>query len=163
MKRNKNIVLVVCDTCVIVSLYKSGCLFVLDELFNKIIITHDVKRELEKWRDANEVFSNLKNHYFVDPGLLIKPGSTKLNIGEISVISYAINNNVEIVLTDDQQAIKESEKHNLTPLRTLDILKLAKLRGYISSVSKAIQTMEQAGEGVNKEFKIATLKDVGEI
>jgi predicted nucleic acid-binding protein len=163
MIKNNRKVLAVCDTCVIVSLYKSGYLFVLDKIFEKIIITYDVKAELEKWLSIDEILSELKSYTFSDFGTTINPGSIKLNRGEISAISYAVNNNRDIILTDDLQAIKESEKFNLTPLRALDILKIAKLRGYIPSVLTAIQAMEQAGEGVNQEFKIATLQDVGEL
>lgn len=156
-------ILAVSDTCIFVSLYKSGCLFILNKLFDKIIIQNEIKNELSKWIDVSKIFSELSSYEVVKEKNLIYAKSKRIHLGEIECISYAVNNKVKYFLSDDELAIREAIKYGLTPIRCLDLLKTSKFMGYIESVSKIINTLELAGEGIKKESKLKILRDVGEI
>ena len=63
--------LAVSDTCIFVSLYKAGCLFILNKLFDKIFIPIEINNELSKWKDTSEIFSELTSYEIVEAGELI--------------------------------------------------------------------------------------------
>lgn len=143
---------IVCDACSIIRLHKGEILHILPKLF-AIYIPEYVRTECnyEKYGKidlSDFTCSPVQN--------VLKIGMQK---GEREMLSLAMEKSIKRVLTDDNQAFNKAISMKIKPIRTRDILLIAKKGGYLPSVKPALNLMIQKGEGIDYQ---EILKYVGE-
>ncbi len=147
----------VCDTSSLIKLNKVDALDILGKLFDRICLPYGVKEECLDDRLAG----GLKKPFFeirtVKNVLPIGMGK-----GEREAISLAVELNLKTLIVDDIKAFKEAEKLNLFPLNTERVLVLAKRANVIGSVKSVLDSMRNAGEGIEDEVYLETLRLAGE-
>lgn len=147
----------VCDTSSLIRLTKSQVAFCLTKIFDKILIPTAVKNEccdeytLKTISDLNiETYSAIK---------LLPIG---MGLGERECISLAIELNIETFITDDEKAFRCAIAYGLKPLRTTDILLIAKSFKIIDSVTTILGEMRKRGECISYEVFQSVLTEAGE-
>ena len=138
----------VCDTCSLIRLGKGDSLHLLGEIFSEIYLPKAVVSELEQgafWKIDCSV-PPFSVHAVVEYLPL------NLGKGELECISLAKEKGIEFVVTDDRKAIRLAQEYGLIPLRSLDVLLLARKKGILSSLADVLQKMQERGEGLDKEM-----------
>ena len=57
--------------------------------------------------------------------------------------------NIENILLDDHAAFRKAKEYGLAPLKSFDILMIAKKKGLIQSVRNVMDTMKKNNEGID--------------
>ena len=152
---------IVSDTSPLIILKKSEAIFILDNLFDKVLIPKSVQKEL--FKKEKEFFSSLRILRATDPNdlNLIKALKLIVDEGEAEAIALALELNLPILI-DDRKGRRVAEKLGLKFIGSLGLLKIAKERGIIAEVKPFIQKFLNKGyyldEGLIKRF----LENLGE-
>jgi len=136
----------VCDTSSLIRLQKGNAIHCLEGLFDKIQIPLAVKKECR----TAEVAELIKSPFFEihDVKNILPIG---LGLGEREAISLAVENDVEIIITDDEKALSRARQQGLFPLKTIHILKAAKRLKITPAISPYLDLMKSKGEGIEDE------------
>ena len=121
--------IVLSDTTAINYLVLTGYVEILPALFNEILIPTAVQSELLHARAPDVVrqwISQLPAWLSVRIPGHIEP--IPLGLGEVEVISLAIEMNADLLLMDDRHALREAEARGLNVAGTLDVLQAAAQR-----------------------------------
>ncbi len=149
----------VCDTSSLIKLRKCAAVDCLGLLFDTILIPAAVKEEC---RDPATASVLTKSFFEIRPvRSILSIGG--IGIGELEAISLAVESNTPVLITDDEKAAKKALQTGCKPIRTTQILLLAKLKGHIPSVKSALDAMRAQGEGIEDGIYEATLSQAGEI
>ena len=150
----------VCDTSTIIKLYKGGVLNYLKNIFEKVFIPCGVKIECDDYFDKYLINILNKTPFFIKSVKDIR--SIGMGLGEREMISLALEMQINIVLTNDIQAIKKAIRFNLTPMTAENLLIAFKEIGLITTVREIMDKMQLKEEGIAKNVYIETLKLAGE-
>ena len=121
--------IVLSDTTAINYLVLTGYVEILPALFNEILIPTAVQSELLHARAPDVVrqwISQLPAWCAIREPARIEP--IPLGLGEVEVISLAIEMNADLLLMDDRHALREAEARGLNVAGTLDVLQAAAQR-----------------------------------
>ncbi len=148
----------VCDTCTLIRLSKGGCLSCLGVLFENVLLPTAVREECRK----PETAAILAAPFFEVREVKHLLPLTGLGRGEHEAISLAAECGGAFVITDDERAVKKAMQAGCKPVRTPQILLLAKQKGCLDSVKEAMDAMRERGEGIEEEVYLTILDQAGE-
>lgn len=142
----------------------TGSLSLLEKLYKQVFITLEVKDEIcykgnnffgiREFHEATFLTQNEK------PVQLTPILKHSLDVGEASVIQYALDNNISNVCIDEAMGRRMARLNELKVTGSLGILLKAKNNGIKISIKKAINNMQQRGiflsdELIEKAFNLA--------
>ena len=159
---------VVINSSPIIGLSCINKLYLLDLIFDEIIIPKAVYREtvLEKndIKIKNDIHK-LKKAKIVSPQNvhLVEFITDVLDEGEAEVIAIAKEMNIETVIIDEKKGRLYARKHNLNVVGSLGLLIIAKKMKLIDKISPSIENMEEFGIRIGDKLKYEILKNVNEI
>ncbi|MBF0437873.1 MAG: hypothetical protein HQL93_02005 [Magnetococcales bacterium] len=146
------------DTNVIIKLRKAMIIDYLGGLFDKIIVPEAVKNECMDYFSKIELNKSFFEIVCVSKLLKI----SGIGLGELEVISIAVERNIPVICTDDKKATKKALQYNLIPLTTYSLLVFFKKKGLIKSVKKYLDLMLANGEFFENELYVDILRLAGE-
>lgn len=148
----------ICDTGPIIVLYETSLLPILKKLYNKIIIPEQVKKELLKKPDGQQILKEswieVKEAKKAD---VLKILTNLLDEGEAATISLANETNNPVLL-DEKKGRRVAKSLDLKVQGTLGILIKAKKQGLIPSVKDCILKIISAGYYLDKQLIKAILE-----
>lgn len=148
---------IICDTCSLIKLQKSGVIHCLGEFYDKVYIPEAVKNECLEGFAKQAI-----QHHFFEVVPVNQILSIGMGAGEREAISLAVEQGIKNILTDDNKAFNNAVRQGLQPIRTFNFLVMAKYAGLIPAVRPVLDAMKDQGEGVCKNVYIQTLQDAGE-
>jgi predicted nucleic acid-binding protein len=128
----------VCDTSTLIRLRKGSVLDCLGKLFNKIYIPEAVLLECQDPLTQEAIRQTLIEVRNVSCILPI----TSIGLGELEAISLAVELCIDTFITDDDRAFRKAHQHNLFPIRSYQILFLAKHAHYIESLKTVLDSYQ---------------------
>src|SRR5665648_1227146 len=156
----KKLQMVICNSSPVIGLASLGLVHLLWELFDKVIITQEVYREVvEQGRNRlgkEELETAVERGYItiysVKEELLINRFIGKLHRGKLEVIVAARELNVPYILIDDKAARVLAETMLLEPTGLIGFLKLAKHNGKIQSLKVCMDTLIKNNYRISKRI-----------
>ncbi|MBS3742356.1 MAG: DUF3368 domain-containing protein [Bacteroidales bacterium] len=136
----------------------------LDELYDRVFITHEVKNELYYKGDNFFGVKEFKKASFLiqqNKELKLSPIlKHSLDKGEASVIQFALNNNIPLICIDEAMGLRIARLNDLKVTGSLGILLKAKNKVLEISLRTAISNMQRRGiflsdELIEKVIKMA--------
>ena len=100
------------DTNVIIKLRKAGIIDCLGKLFDKVIVPEAVKNECVDSFSKIELNKSFFEIVCVSKLLEI----SGIGLGELEVISIAVERNISVIYTDDKKATRKALQYNLIPI-----------------------------------------------
>ncbi len=149
----------VCDTSSLIKLRKGNVLDCLGLLFETILIPSAVKAEC---KDPDTASAIARDFFEVRHVKRVLPIGG-IGRGELEAISLAIQLGLPTLIIDDEKAARKAQQAGCKPIRTPQILLLAKYAGHISSVKSALDAMRAKGEGIEDEVYETALSRAGEL
>ncbi len=149
----------ICDTSSLIKLRKGNVLDCLGLLFDIILIPPAVDSEC---KDPDTASAIAKEFFEVHRVRRLLPIGG-IGQGELEAISLAVELGLPTLIIDDEKAAKKALQEGCQPIRTPQILLLAKHAGHISSVRSALDAMRAKGEGIEDEVYETTLSQAGEL
>lgn len=158
------------DTGPLLALGTISALHLLSTLYSAVYISPSVRRELEegasKYSDAREALEAVNRGWltviFIEPDFsekieTITHGPPKLGRAQAESIVLCQQLHVNLILTDDKQAIRVAEAAGLRVIYGLDILLQAVKSGVLSKVQALsyVQKFEQAHQYSEEDLKLA--------
>lgn len=143
-----------------------GNLDVLSKLYDEVYVTKEVATELMV--DGIDRFAAKE---FVEAGFLIKIEKpvvispllrNMLDIGEASVIQYALDYNVPLVCIDESAGRRIARLNELKLTGSLGIILRAKSEGYISEIKPVLDKMIKHGIFISSKVILLALKEANE-
>lgn len=155
---------VVVNASPLITLFKSQQSQLLPALFREIIVPATVWDEVTTGGKQDIAAQQLPKANWVKrvevaiaPEILV----WSLDAGESTVLSFALQNPTYRAMVDDAAARRCARTLNIATLGTGGMLVLAKRRGLISSISPALQALQDAGLWLSNDL-IALLKQQAE-
>ncbi|NHI93715.1 MAG: DUF3368 domain-containing protein [Candidatus Lokiarchaeota archaeon] len=140
------------DTGPIIVLYETSLLPLLKQLYKKVIIPDQVKKELLKKPDGQQILKEpwieVKQTIKTD---VLKILTDLLDEGEAATISLANETNNPVLL-DEKKGRRIAKSLNLKVQGTLGVLVKAKRQGLIPSVKDCILKIISAGYYLDKQL-----------
>jgi predicted nucleic acid-binding protein len=134
------------DTSCLIALSKLNHLYLLNDLFNKVLTTPLVQKEfghsLPDWIQISHSFDNNKQNEL----------TTLLDKGEASVIALALENTGITVIIDEKKGRALAKSNNLKTIGTLKVLLVAKQQGIIPAIKPLIQQLQRSNFRLNKNI-----------
>ncbi len=149
----------VCDTSSLIKLRKGDVLDCLGLLFDVVVIPPAVKAEC---KDPDTASAIARGFFEVCPVKQVLPIGG-IGLGELEAISLAVELELPTLIIDDEKAARRALQVGCKPIRTPQILLLAKYAGHIPSVKSALDAMRAKGEGIEDEVYESTLSQAGEL
>ena len=149
--------IVIADTSCFILLDKINELGILKNIFNNISTTPQVAAEfikpLPEWVTIVAV---IDTHY-------LQILETEVDSGEASAIALAIEKGNALLLLDDDKARKLASRLNLLFTGTLGVIKKAKEKNIIESVTGIINKIQQTNFRFSQKIANEILREVGEL
>ena len=147
---------VIVDTSCLVLLHKIEELNILKNLFEKIYITSEIKKEfgegLPKWIKIEDPKDD--NYQ--------KVLEIEIDKGEASALALSIDLPNSIIVLDDHKARKVASKINLSYTGTFGILLRAKKNGIIKELKPIVEKIRNTDFRFSDELFVLLLKEAGE-
>ena len=159
---------VVSNSSPLIHLSRIGRLYLLQELFNEVIIPCAVYKEVVEEGMGQPGALEVKNAPWIKV-LPIKNKSMKtllmtfLDEGEAEAIILALETGAELLLIDEREGRQHAKKLGLRVAGTVGILLKAKRIGLISSVKNDIEKLKDAGFRISKDVENEILRRAGEL
>jgi len=152
---------IVSNTSPLIILKKSEAIFILDNLFDSVLIPKSVQKEL--FKKEKEFFSSLKTLKVTEPKdfNLVKVLRLIVDEGEAEAIALAMELNLPLLI-DDRKGRRVAKKLGLKFIGSLGLLKIAKERESISEVKPFIQKFLDKGYYFDEKLVRRFLESVGE-
>jgi len=126
-----------------------GNLFVLKQLYRRILVPFEVCREVEAGGSSGFGVSEFKKADFLEkqPKSLQIPSFLRnsLDIGEASVIQLALDENIQTVCIDESMGRRIARLNGLNLTGSIGVLIRAKHEGIDFSINEAIHRMQSHG------------------
>ncbi len=154
------------DASPVIVLIKSDLHHLLLKLFERVIITDAVRREIlagprnDPARSLLPAISWLTIEFDIERDDRIVPFD--LGAGETETLSVALRTSNSRVLIDDAAARSCASKLGIPFIGTAGLLALATRRGYISSLESAIESVRQSGLWLSDGLVETILTKAGE-
>ena len=127
--------IVVADTSPLNYLIRSGYVWILPELFGRVIVPKAVLAEMQHPRAPEEVqaFSNSPPPWLecVEAGRIATGLDPSLGEGEREAISLALDTHADALLLDDLAGRREAQSRQIAARGTVAVLLQASLRGHL--------------------------------
>jgi predicted nucleic acid-binding protein len=134
----------------------TGNLDVLEKLFDRVIVTQEVKNEICYHGESGFGVAEFLNANFLtiikEPVNLSAMLKNSLDRGEASVIQYAINNNIDTVCIDEVAGRRIARLNELKLTGSIGVLIRAKKEGIINSLREALLNMKNQGVFISKNL-----------
>ena len=155
--------MIVSNASPLIVLLKINKLSILKKLFEKIVISEAVYKEITAKEYDKLIFDKLE---WIEARSVRNIEMTALlekliDKGEAEAIVLARELNVTLLI-DDAKARKYAKLLNIEVIGTLGLLKIAKRRGLVRSVKKVINSMLAVGYYIEDKLVRKILKDIGE-
>jgi predicted nucleic acid-binding protein len=152
---------IVSNTSPLIVLKKSGAIFILDKLFNNVLIPKSVQEEL--FKKEKEFFSSIEILKVAKPKSqnLVKTLKLLVDEGEAEAIALAMELNLPLLI-DDYKGRKVAHQLGLKIIGSLGLLKIAKERGIISKVKPFIERFISEGYYLDEKLIEQFLKSLDE-
>ena len=156
--------LVIVNSTPIISLSSVSHEFILQVLFQHIVIPKAVDIELRALEKPGSDFSDSDwvEVISVQNKDLVQFLEKDLDRGESEVIVLAKELKADVVIIDENIGYQIAKHFDLPVMRTLSILKTAKARGLIGEVSPILDKMIQKGRWYSDEVVEKFLNSIGE-
>ncbi len=149
--------IIISDTGPLISLAKTGQLFILKELFEQVLIPKAVHDEL--YLESHHKETDDLNKAIIDKWIKVvipKKAPSKLllnslDIGESEAITVAKEMNIPLLI-DEQKGRKVAKKENVKITGSIGILLIAKKKGVLKNVRKSMQKMQDTGYRFSKKL-----------
>ena len=156
----------------VIALMAVGKLSILKEMFDEVVIPHEVHDELLMGKTVKD-FANLIRitAYEQEKWIQVQKLQTSLNpalrgmldVGEACVIQLASDAKTDFVLIDERKARKIARSmYGLKVVGTAGILVEAKRKGIIKTVKDLLDEMRTAGYWIGDNIVQQILKEAGE-
>lgn len=155
--------MIVSDTGPLIVLFKTDLLFLLKEIYHRVLVPETVKTELIRKPEGIDLFKN-------NPWIKVKKASDKESMrilslmvdqGEAEAITLALELN-SMILIDERKGRSYARNLNLRVRGTLGLFLEAKKKGIIKSVTECIFKLKNAGYYLDDELIEALLAKSGE-
>lgn len=154
--------IVVSNTVPIVSLILIAKLEILQKLFGRVFITSEVLKEINNKKQREILVKEIKNGWLREGGSKKLDVIHKLDRGEETSVSLALQYESSIFLTDDFQAREFAKFIGLETMGTLGILLLAKHKKLIPNIKDQIDCLIIKERWYSKELIHQVLKKANE-
>lgn len=160
---------VVCDTNILIDLSKIRKLDLLRELFKKVIIPIEVKKELfisQKNRIEDDISKAIDEWIKVERVKdLYVLENLKIHIdeGEAACVVLYTETKADILAVNDLKARGIAHALGIKVIGTLGILRLAKDKGLIQEIKPLLDELIKIGAYIGKGLYKRILEDVGEV
>jgi hypothetical protein len=154
---------IVSNASPLIVLLKINKLFILKELFEKVVIPDAVYKEITAKEHDKLVFDKLKwvEIRRVRKTEMINLLEKLIDKGEAEAVVLAKELNATLLI-DDAKARKYAKLVNIEVIGTLGLLKMAKKNGLVQSVRKVIDDILTEGYYIEDRLVRKILKDIGE-
>jgi len=126
-----------------------GNLSFLEQMYKRILVPFEVCREIEAGGSSGFGVNEFRTAEFIEkkPGPLIIPSFLRntLDIGEASVIQYALDENIQTVCIDEAMGRRIARLNGLSLTGSIGVLIRAKQEGFAFSMQEAINRMQSHG------------------
>lgn len=162
--------IIMSDTSPLSNLAIVGCLSLLQQIYNKVIIPQGVAEELRNASDEKKLIAAVFSLDWIEviPAknvelISVLRNDHKLDRGEAEAIALALELNADELLIDERLGRREATRLGLPITGVLGILLVAKRRGLISAVQPVMDALiTQAGFRVSSQLYTAVLKAADE-
>ncbi len=152
---------IVSNTSPLIILKKSDAIFILDKLFECVLIPKNVKKEL--FKKERDFFEKLKILKVAKPKNinLAKALSLIVDEGEAEAIALSLEMKLPLLI-DDKKGRKVADELKIKYIGTLGLLKIAKKRKIIKNVKPFIEKFLNKGYYIDKQLIVEFLKELNE-
>ncbi len=158
---------VVADTSPLQYLHQIGCLGLLADLFQGVIVPDSVAQEIQRGALQGVDLPDLGQLPWVTIQTTSAPADSripaKLGHGEREVLCWALQTPDALVLLDDAEARKQAKSLGLPFTGTLGVLIKARRAGRVPAVLPLLNRLQQAGFFLDGAVRAQVLASVGEI
>ncbi len=142
--------IVISDTTPISNFIQIDKLYLLKDIYEKIIIPQEVYNELMELEEFGFSMSFLIESDWISIETpqntnLIQNLSRDLDLGEVQAIVLAIEKTNSFLLIDEKQGRSEAERLNIPIIGTLGVLLIAKERGMITEIEPSLEKLREIG------------------
>lgn len=152
--------IIVADTSALIALSTCGALYVLEKVFNKVVVTQTVYDECviagKYQSDALQKYLNNKIKTIDNPPSLTLPSN--LGQGEISAMLLYKKLNADYLLIDDSRARKIAKFNNIDIIGSLGMLLIAKKHKYIKNILPLLKKLEKSDLYISAELIQGVIK-----
>lgn len=146
-------IVVISDTSCLIALDRISQLDLLQQLFQQIVTTREVKeefgKELPEWIRVIEVQNQGK----------IQELEAVLDKGEASAIALALETEKSQLIIDEKKGRKVAQGLKIEIIGTLKVILMAKQKGIIQSARPVIEDLQKAGFRFSQKIESKLLKD----
>lgn len=144
------------DTSCIIALEKIGVESIMNDMYDEVIITEEVKSEfiftLPNWIKVTDTFD--RNYYRILEQIVDK--------GEASIIALSLGIENSIIAIDDLKGRKVAQALSLRVTGTLGLIFKAKQSGLVSSVRKCLEDLRKVDFRISENIFEELIKISGE-
>jgi len=139
----------------------------LESLYQTVYVPHEVAAEIRAKGTAKfavEQFNAARGLMILDSPVADMPPLLRnsLDLGEASVIQYALDNDVTTVCIDEAAGRRVARLCGLELTGSVGILLRAKHEGYPVELTTAIERMKQRGIWLSERLIVSVLRQAGE-
>ena len=152
--------IVVSDATPLISLMKASLLWLLEPLFQEVLIPEAVYRELTTNHKFQEEASQIINCRFIRVVSVNKGiaddlrNASGLDQGESEAIAYASENNADVLLMDEARGRQAAKALNLYVMGTIGVLLFAHEEGLLTrlDVEQALDCLKKANRHIGDDL-----------
>lgn len=159
---------VIADAGPVIALSRVDCLYLLERLFGKVLLTEEIRREA---LPAADYPGRASIAAAVDEGWLEvispapsdwQPVNPGIDPGERSTIGAALGMNGALLIIDDRAGRAEARFHGIRIIGTAAVIGLARLRGLIPAARPLLEALVSAGYYLHPSVIETVVGDLGE-
>jgi uncharacterized protein len=138
--------IIISNTSPLIALQKINKLTLLEKVFRKILIPDIIYKELTYGCSIQKIQNiNTACNSFIEVVKIDNINHTfkrKLDLGEINVLSLALDMRANLILIDDRKAFNEAKELGFKVASTLTFLKVAQTKGFIDNHVDLIEQLK---------------------
>ena len=160
--------IVVSDASPIIGLSAVGKLFLLKQLYEKVLIPESVAREIYEGEPGQPGIEELRGADWITTqsngnSFLVRALDGELDKGEAEAIALAIELRADLLLVDERRARKVAGRLGLQVVGVLGVLVEAKRRGLLAAVRPVLDDLlEKAGFRISSDLYRLVVQTTGE-
>ncbi|MEM7510377.1 MAG: DUF3368 domain-containing protein [Bacteroidota bacterium] len=139
--------IIITDASPLIALIKINKLEILDQLFDKILITDVVRDEV---RSNLPEWIKVSSNYNLEQKKLLE---LELDPGEASAISLALGMPNSLLIIDEKKGRKVAKRLGLKIIGTIGVVVKAKQQGVIPTAKEVLEDLEKSGLWISQELK----------
>ena len=140
---------VIVNTSPLFYLHRLGYLYLLEKLYDEIVIPHAVITEIEEGKKLGEDVPNISDYKWLKIKNVTIPAFIKmlpdLGLGEAEVLALGCMEREALLIIDDALARRIAKLQEFKLTGTAGVLLRAKKEGYITEVKSTIGRLKEVG------------------